>query len=131
MVTMKRRAAGGFTLMELLIVVIIIGILATLALPQFSRVIDQSREAEAVNMIGSILSAELLYYQENLRYTTATAELAIGIPVMRDWSGPTGTVSGNAIGFTSTGSLHTHATHIVTGTIDNTGAKTIAATGRL
>ncbi len=131
MVTMKRHGRGGFTLMELLIVVIIIGILATLALPQFSRVIDQSREAEAMNMIGSILSAELLYYQEKLVFTTASTDLSIGIPVMKNWSTPSFSISGSTIGVFSGGTPHTHGAHTVRGTIDNSGAKSITQTGRM
>ncbi len=83
---MKRvngRGSAGFTLMELLVVVIIIGILATLALPQFPRVMESARQAEARNMLGQIYQAEKLYYSERNTYTAATPgsdPLVAGIP---------------------------------------------------
>ena len=72
MVRQIRRAAAGFTLMELLIVVIIIGILVTLALPGFQRSMEAARQAEARTILGNLYQAERAYYAEKETYTTAS-----------------------------------------------------------
>jgi len=55
----------GFTLLEVLIVVIIIGILAAIALPQYSATIEKSKSAEAVMNIGSLRTAVDRYWYQN------------------------------------------------------------------
>lgn len=55
----------GFTLLELLIVVIIIGVLATIALPQYTQTIEKARSGEAVINIGSIRVALDRYWYQN------------------------------------------------------------------
>lgn len=54
----------GFTLLEVLIVVIIIGILAAIALPQYITTIEKARSAEAVANIGSLRSSMDRYWYE-------------------------------------------------------------------
>ena len=127
---------AGFTLLELLIVVIIVGILASVAIPQFTRATDRTREAEGRNALDSVLTAESAYYQDRGTFTGLLSELLVNIPVMTNWtppafSGVTGVVctvqvNGNASGPPGG---HNHSTHIITGIINNAGSKTVSASG--
>ncbi|MFC1806771.1 type IV pilin protein [Candidatus Omnitrophota bacterium] len=58
----------GFTLIEVLIVVIILGILATIAVPQFVKIVEKARRAEAVTNISGIRTALAIYYLEEEGY---------------------------------------------------------------
>ena len=56
------RKSKGFTLIELMIVVAIIGILAAIAIPRFANLIDRAREARTQGNLGSIRSAMAIFY---------------------------------------------------------------------
>ncbi len=55
----------GFTLVELLVVVIIVSILAALAMPQYRRSIDRSKVAEAMEMMPALFEARERWMIEN------------------------------------------------------------------
>lgn len=67
----------GFTLVEVLIVVIIIGILASIGIPQFAASIEKAKGGEARAGLGHIQTGEKVYYAENERYTTNVSDLDI------------------------------------------------------
>ncbi|UCD54791.1 MAG: prepilin-type N-terminal cleavage/methylation domain-containing protein [Candidatus Omnitrophota bacterium] len=54
----------SFTLVELLIVIILIGILAAVAIPMARNMIEKSRATEGVQILGVIKNAQLLYRWE-------------------------------------------------------------------
>lgn len=74
------RSRSGFTMLELLMVVIIIGILATLALPQYMSFIEKARATEAINTMGAIRTAENLAKLELGSYTADATNLSISFP---------------------------------------------------
>ncbi|OIO32836.1 MAG: hypothetical protein AUJ70_04715 [Candidatus Omnitrophica bacterium CG1_02_40_15] len=67
----------GFTLVEVLIVVIIIGILAAIGIPQFAASIEKAKGGEARAGLGHLQTGEKVYFAESEYYTTAPADLDI------------------------------------------------------
>ncbi|MDY0132472.1 MAG: prepilin-type N-terminal cleavage/methylation domain-containing protein [Desulforegulaceae bacterium] len=58
----------GFTLIELMIVVAIIGILAAIAIPNFMNYQCKAKQSEAKSMLGNIRTLQEVYFAENSKY---------------------------------------------------------------
>lgn len=76
----------GFTLLELMIVVIIIGILASLAIPRFIAAADKARRAAAQQMLSSIRGSQMRYNLEYDEYTQIMSRLDADMTTSSDWT---------------------------------------------
>lgn len=65
----------GFTLVELLVVIFIIGILVAIALPSFLRQINQAKGVEAIAKINYFNTLQQSYYNENSAFTDSATNL--------------------------------------------------------
>ena len=99
---MSRRA---FTLIELMIVVIIIGILAAIAIPKFSSNREKAYITQMKSDLRNLATAQEGYYQDWQVYATATASGMVNKNGAALWSPTTGTAlvaggtAGNATGW--------------------------------
>lgn len=64
----RKKRSAGFTLVELMIVIIIVGVLAAAAVPIYRAYVRRARASEAKATIGLIKSAEEVYYAEHDDY---------------------------------------------------------------
>ncbi|VTU39109.1 Serogroup A1 [Variovorax sp. PBL-H6] len=68
-----RRLSAGFTLIEVMIVVAIIGILAAIAVPAYTDYVRRGQLPEAFNELSSYRAKMEQYYQDNRNYGSAAA----------------------------------------------------------
>jgi len=66
---MHKSNRKGFTLIELMIVVVIIGILAALAIPRFMRSTTKAKQSEAKQLLKQVYTMQRAYRQEHDTYT--------------------------------------------------------------
>ena len=69
--SIRRRAQAGFTLIELMVVLVIIGVLAALIVPNVLDRADDARVTAARTDVNNIMQALKLYRLDNQRYPTA------------------------------------------------------------
>ena len=85
----RKKQNNGFTLAEVIIVVIIMGILATLAIPKFTSTVERVRAAEGIQLLTALLGAQKAFQLENGgNYSTNPALLDIDIPIASNFVVP-------------------------------------------
>lgn len=122
---MKKSLNTGFTLIELVIVIVILGILAAAALPRFSDLASDARTATVNGIAGSLRSASAIAHATQLAksYSLGQTVSLEGIAIAMS--------NGYPAANTATGSVVSTLTDITGFTVvASTGSVTFTATGR-
>ena len=86
--SMKKKVQAGFTLIELMIVVAIIGILAAIALPAYQDYTKRSHVSEGLNLAASLKQAVAEYHADKGQWPASNAEAGVAL---------TASITGNAV----------------------------------
>ena len=118
------RSIRGITLIELLIVIVIVGILATIAVPMYTGHMARARRADAKTALEQLRAAEEMRRAEYGSYSTDLAALHTS------WGGPDGTVGQYTITLAATATTFTGtATPLAGSRQEDDGALTIDHNG--
>jgi prepilin-type N-terminal cleavage/methylation domain-containing protein len=82
---------NGFTLVELAVVIVILGMLAAFGVPKYLNSIEKSKAAEAFNYLSAVQSAQARYRAQNGVYASAISSLDITLSAPRYFT--VGTIS--------------------------------------
>ena len=74
------RARKGFTLVELAVVIVIIGVLAAFGVPRFLKSVERSKAAEAFSYLSAVRSSQERYLSQYGQYATDLTTLDIQFP---------------------------------------------------
>lgn len=112
----RRSRAAGFTLVELMVVVVIVTILALIAIPSYNAEIRKSRRTEAKTAVLELASREEKYFSTANSYTTDPAELGYSTSSSATFPQPVGEYYQISVKVPDPNSSSTAASFLITAT---------------
>lgn len=76
----RNKLQQGFTLIELMIVVVIVGILASVAMPAYDNYVRKGKRGEGISAIQTVLEAQERYYADHRTYASNLTDLGLANP---------------------------------------------------
>ena len=123
------KRGRGFTLIEVLIAIVVVGILTAIALPQYTLYVQRSRVVEAHSMLNDIRTRQEQFFQDMRRYDNGGGACGVGMPGGGSFTFTCVPAGAPALSFTATatgaGSMSSFAYNIV---VDPNGAGVVRNT---
>jgi prepilin-type N-terminal cleavage/methylation domain-containing protein len=86
---LRKRTRAGFTLVELAVVIVIIGVLAAFGVPKFLNSVERSKAAEAFAYLSAVRDAEERYQAKEGVYASDPSQLDIALQPPKYFTVPT------------------------------------------
>lgn len=124
-------ADAGFTLIEMVVVVLIIGILSAIAIPQYFKLVEKGRVSEAISLLDAARASQERYRAKYGSYCTTTISSCGGfdlaVPTLKYFNTPTGFVSGSAppswkVTLTRNANVGVYGNYVLTFDVESTAA---------
>jgi type IV pilus assembly protein PilE len=75
----RQKSRRGFTLVELMVVIVIVALLAAIAVPLYMNYTKDAKRSEAAGALAAVATAQQTYYQRNGAYANALASLNVDL----------------------------------------------------
>ncbi|MCW2294385.1 type IV pilus assembly protein PilE [Pseudomonas sp. BIGb0408] len=73
--SVRRNGQAGFTLIEMMVVVVIVGILAAIAYPNYTQYVQRGHRTEGQALLNDAAARQERYFNQNNAYVTAAADI--------------------------------------------------------